>query len=213
MRLASLQAGPVRTVRAGGREERTGIDKRPIDGVVRVGVEGIPGDAVADARHHGGPDQAILCFCAEHYPLVEARLGRRLWPGAFGENLTVCGADEATVRLGDVYRVGSVEIEVTAPRSPCETLARHLDDPGIVTVLRAPHRAGWYARVLRAGEARAGDEVALVRAGDPAWTVRRAAAVKADRSDVPGARGLLAVRALAARWRASLGARVEGSSA
>jgi MOSC domain-containing protein YiiM len=213
MRLVSLQAGPARTLHGEGRPWRTAIAKDRLEGPVRIAVGGLPGDAVADERHHGGPDQALLCFGAGHYPLVEARLGRRLGPGSFGENLTIAGLDEACVRIGDRYRVGSAEIEVTAPRTPCETLGRHLGDPGLVAALREPHRAGWYARVLREGDAREGDAVALLRPGDPDWTVRRAAAVKAARADLSGARGLLAVPALAARWQASLRARLwEGPS-
>jgi MOSC domain-containing protein YiiM len=210
MRLLSLQSGTVRLLRVEGHAEMSAIDKRPLEGTVRIGPEGIEGDEVGDTKHHGGPDQALLCFSADHYPLFESRLGRRLAPGSFGENLTLLDADEGTVRLGDVYRVGTCEFEVTAPRAPCRTLAGHLQDPGIVAAIGAPHRAGWYARVLTPGEAQAGDDVLLVRRGDAAWTVRRAAAVKADRSDTRGAVALLAVPGLAARWRASMRERAEG---
>ena len=127
MRLLSLQSGTIGVVRVDGRAESSAIDKRPRTGTVRILAEGIEGDEVADTKHHGGPDQALLCFSADHYPLFESRLGRRLPPGSFGENLTIAGADEGTVRLGDVYRVGTCQFEVSAPRGPCrmEQSAHH----------------------------------------------------------------------------------------
>ena len=212
MRLLSLQAGSVGVVRVDGRAESSAIDKRPLEGTVRILPEGIEGDEIADVKRHGGPDQALLCFSAEHYPLFESRLGRRLAPGSFGENLTIVDSDEGSVRIGDVYRVGTCEFEVSAPRAPCRTLGGHLKDPGMVQAIGTPHRAGWYARVLLPGEAQAGDDVRLVRRGDAAWTVRRAAAVQADRSDTRGAVALLAVPGLSARWLASMRERAEGRS-
>jgi MOSC domain-containing protein YiiM len=208
MRLVSVQAGSVRCVAWEGRHEETAIGKTPVTGAAHVGPGGVEGDEIGDRTGHGGPDQALLCFSADHYPLFESRFGRRLLPGSFGENLTIAGTDEAVVRVGDVYRVGSVELQVTCPRAPCSTLARHLGDPDLVPVMRAPHRAGWYARVLRPGHARAGDDVVLVAPGDAAWTIRRAAAVRDDAADVEGARDLLGVEGLGARWRAKLRARV-----
>jgi MOSC domain-containing protein YiiM len=209
MRVLSVQSGGLRTVAGPRGAYETGIDKRPAAGRVVVGIEGIPGDAVANRAHHGGPDQALLLFSAAHYPSLERRLGRALPPGSFGENLTVEGLDERTARLGDVLRAGTAVLEVSSPRLPCATLAHHLRDGGLPEAIRG--RAGWYVRVLEAGTVAAGDPLALVSRGDPAWTVERALAIRDDEADLEGSRSLLAVPALSARWRAKMEARLRAA--
>ena len=135
------------------------------------------------------------------YARFEARLGRPLAPGAFGENFTVEGLDEASVRVGDVWRVGGATLEVSSPRTPCGTLSRHLGDPGAVSLLQAPHRAGWYLRVRVAGDVHPGDAIEVVTKGDPAGTIERVAAVCQAKSDVAGARALAGLPGLSPDWR------------
>ena len=68
---------------------------------------GLQGDAVADTRSHGGPDQALLMYADSHYPLWRAEWGREdVGPGAFGENLTVEGMTEDDACIGDVLEIG-----------------------------------------------------------------------------------------------------------
>ena len=55
----------------------------------------------------------ILCSC----------LARDLKPGAFSENLTVSGAIETEVCVGDVFRIGEAKVQVSQPRMPCAKLA------------------------------------------------------------------------------------------
>ena len=40
----------------------TAIDKRPIEGAVKVGRYGVYGDVQADRKHHGGLDQAVYAY-------------------------------------------------------------------------------------------------------------------------------------------------------
>ncbi|NIQ59507.1 MAG: MOSC domain-containing protein, partial [Gammaproteobacteria bacterium] len=54
--------------------------------------------------------------------MSELDLGELGW-GAFGENLTTAGLTEDQVRVGDVFRVGTVELMATEPRMPCSKLA------------------------------------------------------------------------------------------
>ena len=46
-------------------------------------------------------------------------IGRELGPAAFGENLTLAGVDVSGARIGERWRIGSVELRVTGPRVPC----------------------------------------------------------------------------------------------
>jgi MOSC domain-containing protein YiiM len=88
------------------------------------------------------------------------------------------GADQAvylsSTRIGQRLRVGaSVVLEVTAPRTPCVTFARRMDEPHWVKRFTEHRAPGAYARVVEAGVISAGDEVvALV---DPAHEVTVAA--------------------------------------
>ncbi|MEZ5584465.1 MAG: MOSC domain-containing protein [Candidatus Competibacteraceae bacterium] len=69
---------------------------------------------------HGGRDMAVYAYPLEHYFLFwEETLGRSGFPfGQFGENLTVEGLAEETVRVGDVFRSGVRSRGVTQPRIP-----------------------------------------------------------------------------------------------
>lgn len=178
MRVASIQIGRVRACDRPVGPERTAIDKRVVEGPIRAGRLGLEGDEVADLRHHGGPERAVLFASRATYPVFEARLGRPLPSGSFGENLTVEGLTDAEVSIGDRLCIGDAEFEVASPRIPCGTLARHLEDPGMVAAIGEPHRAGWYARVVREGLVRAGDRVERVARPHPEWSIARVAAAK-----------------------------------
>lgn len=208
MRVVSVQVGRVHPVAGPGAPLLSAIDKRPVVGPVRVGRDGIDGDEVGHPRSHGGPERALLFVTAATLSAWSARLGRSLAPGAFGENVTIDGLDDAAVRIGDVFRWGAVELEVSSARMPCDTLARHLRAPGAVEALSSPHRAGWYVRVRTPGLVAATDRIEVVARGDPAWTVERAAHVYANKADVEGARALLAAPGLSGPWRERLGQRI-----
>ncbi len=70
-RLVGLQAGRAITRHDAQGTWRTAIAKRAVAAAI-IGPEGIIGDAVADRRHHGGTEQAILAYAAKHYPAWEA---------------------------------------------------------------------------------------------------------------------------------------------
>jgi MOSC domain-containing protein YiiM len=59
--------------------------------------------------------------------------------------------------------VGSVILEVTAPRIPCSTLAARMGDPQFVKKYRRAERPGLYCRVIQEGIVRQGDAVAVER--------------------------------------------------
>ena len=50
------------------------------------------GNAQADTKNHGTPNQALLLYAATHYPAWRRELNRpEIGPGGFGENFTVEG--------------------------------------------------------------------------------------------------------------------------
>ncbi|MCO8302521.1 MOSC domain-containing protein [Streptomyces hygroscopicus] len=158
----------------------TGIDKRPVDGPVRVappgpkgqGASGLAGDTVCDTRHHGGDDQAVYAYAREDLDTWERELGRELSNGVFGENLTTSGIDVSGARIGERWRVGSgLLLEVTSPRIPCRTFAGWLGERGWVKRFTQAAVPGAYLRVLEPGEVRSGDPVEIVHRPDHEVTV------------------------------------------
>jgi MOSC domain-containing protein YiiM len=120
----------------------------------------VEGDAIADQYHHGGPDQAVYIYFAEDYAWWSEKLGRPLAPGTFGENLTISGIRDDAVAIGDRFVIEGVILEATAPRIPCGTLARRMEDREFVKAFRAAERPGTYCRVIAEGEVEAGMPVA-----------------------------------------------------
>lgn len=162
-RLLAVCAGPLAEVGRGRAAHLSGIDKRPLDGPVHVDAGGVPGDRVGDVANHGGVDQALYAYAQEDAEAWEERLGRARPPGAFGENLRTLGVATTGARIGERWRLGAqVEVEVTAPRIPCATLAAHWDEPGIVAAFLREGRLGCYLRVVTGGPLAAGDPIARV---------------------------------------------------
>lgn len=212
MLLESIQVGQARTVGQAGagdplaREFTSAIWKEPVAGPVWVDTAGLHGDSQHDRKHHGGAWQAVLMYAAEHYPRWRAEWGRKdVGPGGFGENLTVRGLDEWTTCLGDLLQVGEVQLEVTAPRAPCNTLARRHGIPDLVPTVRRMHRHGWYLRVRRPGWIEAGQVIQLVERPYPQWPIARAADVKWNATRLAADAALLAAcPALMPSWRERL---------
>jgi MOSC domain-containing protein YiiM len=156
----SVNVGGLRPLRRGNKSGQSGIFKQPVAGPVAITAEGLAADAIADKKHHGGPDQAVYIYGAPDYAWWSAELGADLAPGTFGDNLTISGLESARFAIGDYLHIGDeVTLQVTAPRIPCSTLAARMADPTFVRRFRAAERPGLYCRVLRAGDVQAGDAV------------------------------------------------------
>ncbi|MGV9562016.1 MOSC domain-containing protein [Streptomyces sp. NPDC003480] len=181
MKLLSVNLGRPRSVAYTDQPEGlTGIDKRPVDGPVRVaapgprgaGASGLAGDAVCDLRFHGGDDQAVYAFAREDLDAWERELGRELPSGSFGENLTTEGLDVSGARIGERWRIGpEVVLEVTSGRIPCRTFQEHLGERGWVRRFTRQGAPGAYLRVITPGEIRVGDAVEIVHRPDHDITV------------------------------------------
>ena len=167
MRLISVNTGTAQWLQHDGRRYQTGIGKRPANGPVRVRASGLSGDQVCNRKHHGGPDQAVYAYGQDDYAWWSSSLNRPLAPGTFGENLTVEGLP-TDLGIGERLLIGSVVLEVTAPRIPCRTLEAALGIERFAERFRRAARPGAYLRVLNAGELQAGDAVTALPAADGA---------------------------------------------
>ena len=207
MRIVSIQVGLPQKRIDGAREWRSAIDKRPVAHAA-LSALGLAGDGQADHRYHGGPERAVLAFCAEHYPIWRKELRRPEFAfGSFGENLTVSGLSESEACIGDVYAQGEARMQVSQPRVPCVKLERHLGVPGSLRRALETGRTGVYLRVLAPGTLEPG-ELAVLERPFPGLTV--AVANEALQEPLtPAADALRACPLLSDGFRAALEARAE----
>jgi len=144
----------------------TAIDKRPVDGPVRVHTLGLHADVQASRKHHGGPEQALYAYAQEDANFWQSELDRDLPSGWFGENLRVEGIDVSGARIGEQWRIGdTVVVEVTSPRRPCITFARWVggsDERGWVKRFTLAARPGAYFKVVKRGAIDAGDAIEIL---------------------------------------------------
>jgi MOSC domain-containing protein YiiM len=186
--------------RSNGSVETSGIWKEPVSGRVAVRGVNVDGDDQADRSVHGGPDRAVYAYAAEDTDWWEEDLGRKLGPGTWGENLTLRGVDVTGARVGERWRIGTVTLEVNAPRVPCWKLAKKMDDPKFIKRFAQAGRPGAYLRIIDEGELGAGDEVEIVERPDHDVTIGLfAEAYEHDRSQLVR---LLDAPALSDEWRA-----------
>lgn len=163
-RLVSVNVGLSRTVAWKKRKVTTGIFKEPVKGRIALRRLNLDGDQQADLTVHGGPDMAVYVYPAEHYEFWGQELGGEAFPwGMFGENFSTQGLLEESVNIGDQFRIGSTELQVTQPRMPCYKLGLKFGRDDMVKRFMVSRRTGFYFRVLQEGEVVAGDAVELVR--------------------------------------------------
>lgn len=205
MRLVSVNVSLPRPVEFRGQVVSTSIFKEPAVGRVAVRRLSLAGDWQADLRSHGGLNKAVYAYPLEHYAEWGPELGHDdLQPGQFGENLTVEGLTEETVRLGDAFRIGTTLLQVTQPRYPCFKLGIRMGDASFPRRFLASGRTGFYLRVLEEGELGVGDAVELVERSD-GLTVRELwHLVLVDKENVEGARRALQCPTLGPEWREPL---------
>jgi len=150
---------------------RGGVPKRAIaEGMITP--LGIEGDGHAHPEIHGGPRQAILIICAEVIDDLIFVRGYPLFYGALGENLTIRGLNHREIRVGQRYRAGQALLEITKLRVPCNTIAvyganigNEIYDAQVKAGNPESPRwgmAGFYASVVRSGEVRQNDIIALI---------------------------------------------------
>ncbi|MGC1475799.1 MAG: MOSC and FAD-binding oxidoreductase domain-containing protein [Terriglobales bacterium] len=165
-RLLSVNVGLPREVTWNGKTVRTSVWKSPVTGRRMVRKLDIDGDAQADLAGHGGEHRAVFVYQMDSYHYWESFLGRSDFTfGQFGENFTVEGLPDSEVCIGDRYRIGGAEFEVTQPRVTCYRVGIRMNEPRMPALLVAHHRPGFYFRVLQEGEVGAGDEIVKIADG------------------------------------------------
>ena len=139
-----------------------GVPKPPVESAL-VTTQGLANDKQRDLRYHGGPERAVCLFSLEKIEALQ-REGHPIQPGTVGENLTVSGLDWERVAPGLRLSVGpEVELEISHFTPPCQKIRRSFSDDDFTRISQKLH-PGWsrvYARVLKQGTVRVGDEVTV----------------------------------------------------
>lgn len=210
--VSGLRIGQVVTHPWGPRGVPSAAVKAPVTGRVHLGRLGLAGDEQADRVNHGGPEKAVLVFARHRYDDWRG-VGLDLPEGGFFENLTldIPGTDDRTAVLGETWRLGEAVVQISQPRSPCYKLAKRWGIDDLVVRVQETGWAGWYLRVIETGGVAVGDEVVLLDRPTDAPTVGEVSRVMdRDKSDLDGARALIAAPGMPQRWVAKLTRRVAG---
>ncbi len=196
----------------GEEGHRSGMFKNRIETEARLFADGIVGDEHADRRVHGGPEKAVHHFAAENYASLAGafrQVADALVPGSLGENVSTHGMNERNVHIGDIYRAGSVTLQVSQPRSPCWKINHRFSVDGMSLHVARERITGWYYRVIEAGAIAPGDSITLLERTtdrfsiDAFWTVQSAHSPQIDDMEA-----LIAVDGLARDWKQRLTERV-----
>ena len=170
--LLSVNVGMPKDVPWHGKTVYTGVWKQPVAGPRLVRRLNIDGDGQGDKQGHGGEQRAVLVYQVQSYAHWREHFGRDdLGYGSFGENLTVDGLPDDEVCIGDRYRIGEAEFEVTQPRVTCYRVGIRLAEPDMAALLVSHHRPGFYMRVIAEGRVQAGDPVIRTSTGPGALSV------------------------------------------
>lgn len=154
----------------------TAIEKRPVDGPVRITTEGVEGNACASTDVHGDEFMRVYAYSVEDYAWWQAELGHELPPGQFGEQLTTQGIDLNAALVGETWRVGTAVLQIAHVRVPCLTFKGWMGHSGYdatawVKRFTVAGRPGPYFRVLEEGVVAAGDPVVVLERPDHGVTV------------------------------------------
>ena len=169
-RVVSLQVGTSRLLRVGERTLRSAIYKQAVAGPVHVGPLGLAGDEQNDLSVHGGLRKAVYALPHAHLAWWSAQrqaagvsiLQESFVPGQLGENLSIAGADEHSVFIGDRLRFeGGVVLRVTEPRQPCAKFNAVLGYERASKQMVQSGHCGFYLALEVAGALQAGQGFAI----------------------------------------------------
>ncbi|MGA2825550.1 MAG: MOSC and FAD-binding oxidoreductase domain-containing protein [Streptosporangiaceae bacterium] len=201
----SVNVGMPKDVPWQGRTVHTGIWKESVPGPRMVRRLNIDGDGQGDTNGHGGEMRAVFVYQIQSYQYWQRYLGRDDFVyGQFGENLTVDGLPDEQVCIGDRYRIGEAEFEVTQPRVTCYRVGLRLAEPAMPSLLVSHHRPGFYFRVITEGRIQAGDEIIRTRTGPGQLSVTDTdALLYLPGHDVAQLRRAMNIPALSPGWQGS----------
>lgn len=169
-----IKIGLVETVAfSDGSILETAIRKKPVD-FVQVHELGAVGNDVGLKAHHGGVDKALFFMSDQTFEKLTALISKDFdWKeqAIYGENFVVDELNEHNVCVGDRYQIGSVIVEVSQPRKPCDRLSKNTEYAETQHIIRETGLTGWYVRVIQTGEIHQGDRLELLARPYPQFSI------------------------------------------
>lgn len=215
MKVISISVGKPRIILTDSENIVTsGIYKKPVNGLVKVGQFNLEGDKQADLSVHGGWSKAVYVYPLEHYEFWRNDLpDTEFSDGYFGENLTTEGLLETEVFIGDKMRIGSAEFVVTEPRMPCYKLGIRAGRKDILRRFLKSGRSGFYLAVLKIGELKAGDRVEIYSRDENRVSVSDIVRLYVeDKNDIETMRRAMNVDVLPEGWKEAFRRRSGGGA-
>jgi len=207
MKVISTNISEAKAILWKGKEELTGMFKKPVDTGIYLGNTDVVHDAVVDRKYHGGVDKACYLFTANIYDEWKAQFPEAEWSlGMFGENLTIAYLDECNIYIVDQYQIVEALVEVSEPREPCYKLGIRFGTQAVLkSFINQPH-CGVYVRVLRPGKVVTGDELVLIKRVQEEFTMARIYWLRynAEITDVPDINRALELDTLASSAKRGL---------
>ena len=174
MKIISTNLAQERTIQWKGRAHTTGIYKLPTDAPIQLGKETVQADHIANRAVHGGEDKACYIYGYNNYPFWQNRFPDLDWAyGMMGENLTIDHLDEAEAIIGNIYQLGEATVQISRPRQPCFKFAAKFGDEAVIELMIDHLLTGTYLRVIETGVVRVGDEFKLIKAQEPAVSIKQ----------------------------------------
>ncbi|RKR06523.1 MOSC domain-containing protein YiiM [Maribacter vaceletii] len=174
MKVIATNISKPTTIVWNGKEEQTGIYKYPVNEPIFLGKYDVAKDTVIDRKHHGGIHKACYLFSADNYEYWKNLYPNLDWNwGMFGENLTVEGLDEATLKIGNIYKVGECKVQITQPREPCYKLGIKFGSQNILKQFINHQSPGTYIKILEEGYVKAEDTFVLIEESDNSLTIQQ----------------------------------------
>ncbi|MFC3095219.1 MOSC domain-containing protein [Alteromonas sediminis] len=130
-----------------------------------VTSDGTEEDEQGNKKLHGGPEKVLHQYGLPGYRQLSKAypsLSGSFVPGSIGENITVDGMDDTRVQVGDIYKMGDVVLQVSAPRAPCNKISHRFGEKNMDRYVGKHGITGWYYRVLETGVLTLNAEVTLI---------------------------------------------------
>ncbi|WP_372772925.1 MOSC domain-containing protein [Mangrovibacterium sp.] len=210
MKVVATNIGQAVEIEWQGAKEMSGLYKYPVDEPIYLGKEDVVKDQVMDRKYHGGEEKACYLYSADHYNWWKERYPEADWElGFFGENITVEGIDESTIRIGDIFQLGDAVVQVTQPRQPCYKLGIRANNQQIVSDFWDSPYPGVYVRVVKEGAVQKGDEMVLLETVSDNMTLAEVFVLfTRERGNVERLREAVAIPEMAASCRKDLSKRL-----
>ena len=132
--------------------EKRGTQKKNVEKVRLIENYGLEGDA-----HAGNWHRQVSLLSYDRIREFNER-GAGVGPGAFGENLIVSGIDFKNLPVGTRFQSGDVVLEMTQIGKECHSGCEIYKIMGDCIM----PREGVFARVIRGGRIREGDELTVL---------------------------------------------------